>query len=96
MPPAVTEAACDKSYVVAQATMLYAEVAYPGRTAADLARVVALATDAPDTIFAPLPSGYQFRVVSTWVRDGAVAAYCGQGPAAPVAPLYSSIRFVGP
>jgi hypothetical protein len=56
---------------------MYAEKAYPGRTIAELARVVVLVQTTPLDLQGSTAGTYSMAHAATWVRDGYVAANCG-------------------
>jgi hypothetical protein len=76
-PPQISNVLCDKSYPDPNnppGMRYYAQQAYPGKSASDLARVVAmLKIDPVDT---GLPPGTQYRQEFTFIRDGFVAVWC--------------------
>jgi hypothetical protein len=74
--PTIVEAACDQE--VANSPSLWAIAEFPGKTATELARVVALVDypDAANTTY-KWPSGFTSQVSSVLVGDGSVAVGCG-------------------
>jgi hypothetical protein len=63
---------CDKSYAIGATNVRYAEHAYPGATAAELASVLILVAE-PNG-----PPGYaQTAGIVPWVKEGSVASPCG-------------------
>jgi hypothetical protein len=74
--------------------VLYAEHAFPGYTAQQLASVVALGSGPGN--FNAIP-GYPLQTVGTSVRDGYVAAACGYGVGTSLQEgQYQSVTFVLP
>jgi hypothetical protein len=67
----------------------YAAHAYPGKSAQDLARVVALVTFAPGAPGPLVDAGYGAQVHAPSVRDGWVAITCPPGE-------YESVTFISP
>ncbi len=73
----------------------YATHAYPGRTADELAPVVAVGM-LVDTYDQP-PDGYPAQQANAFVRDGAVSVRCTiRVDPVPARPYYSSVRFYLP
>ena len=65
---------CSQSYQFSGSTLYYAEQAYPGKSATDLASVVAIIPMAGG------PPGYTYTIVGssiTFVQDGYAAVICG-------------------
>lgn len=86
-PPLQTATeACDKTYACNTVQCLYAEHAFPGRTAAELRTVIAQATFLP---VVSAPAGYTVMNVPVFIKDGSVATYCGTT----ATPAYQSITF---
>lgn len=82
--PTEVVADCKTEVLVPGGVTLWAEASFPGRTVAELARVVVfrnLMSSDPEP-----PPGYTHALLSAWTvaRDGAVAVNCGvKGPQAP-------------
>lgn len=67
---------CDKTYLNGATTLNYAEHAYPGATAGELATSVAVLLDPGPS----KPAGYtSVFILGGWVKDGAVATNCSPG-----------------
>lgn len=95
MPVEVVTEPCDKKFrtPVGQ-EMSYAEHAFAGASAAELALVVSFFETAPNPNY---PPGYTRVLASTFMKDGAVAATCGvvtTSTGAPATPFTTSITFV--
>lgn len=81
LPPEISTDPCDKTH----GAFVYAEHAYPGISANELALVVAVV---PTTSG---PAGYTKQPTGlSWVRDGAVAVNCG----AASSPTFTTVTFV--
>jgi hypothetical protein len=93
-PPLTFNEPCDKKTPNPDAGpfTLYAEHAFPGHNAQQLAFVVALGSGGGD-----LGSGYPYQAANAFVRDGYVAVTCGFG----VGPVlqqsqFTSVTFILP
>jgi hypothetical protein len=74
--PTVVEAECDVE--IANSATLWAVAEFPGKTALELARVVAL-VEYPETarVAYKWPAGFASQATSTMTQDGSVAVSCG-------------------
>lgn len=72
LPPDVATENCSKTYSIGPTLYRYAEHAYPGATAAELAASVVVLGTNPNG-----PPGFATTQTGAWVRDGAVALVCG-------------------
>jgi hypothetical protein len=91
LPPITATENCDKSTPYMTSTSTYAEHAFPGYTAQQLARVVALATYTAGS--GDLASaGYTQVAATPQVRDGYVALWCGLSTGASI----QSVTFILP
>ena len=88
--PIVATESCDKIADSGVFTSAFAEHSFPGYSAMQLAKVLAVGTlTSPGT---PLPAAYTQASTTIYVRDGYVAAYCGNSNAG--APSeFSSVTF---
>lgn len=78
LPPTVNVEACTLVVPYGGSNFLYAEHAYPGKTAVELSAVRAIVTypaGSPST--ASWPPGYLTYSGTPYVKDGAVAVSCG-------------------
>ncbi len=88
-PPDVADESCTKTFTPPSGpAQLYAEHAYPGKTAADLGAVHVVVTSTASLV---LP-GYDSFATTPYVRDGAAAVPCG----AVGASNYSKVTFILP
>lgn len=83
-----TAESCSKSFSSGASTFTYAEHAYPGVSATDLAASVVVLGQTTSTTTAP--PGFDRVTPGVFFRDGAVAIICGISSA----PTYSSATFV--
>lgn len=81
---------CDKTWQFAGSTYTYAEHAFPGMTATQLATVEAIASfDSQSEVLAP--PGYSQEQEPVFVRDGYAATACGTSPT-----TLTSVTFILP
>jgi hypothetical protein len=101
LPPEAVEETCSKTVTLGSYTYAFAEHEYAGKTKEELAGVRVLIHQVMvDNTGYPLPAGYEWRE-SIWgnlMRDGAVAAICGQWPTAggPQPTFADAAIFIGP
>lgn len=89
VPPEVVTEPCNKTYACGSLTCRYAEHAFPGKTAEDLAASVVGVGDLDTS--AHRPPGYSRQgAVALFLRDGSAAAGCGVD----TAPSYIAVTFI--
>jgi hypothetical protein len=93
--PTVDTVACSTGGTVdggASGTYLYVEKTYPGKTVADLS-AVRVVVNYPGSFGFQHPPGYASVIASPFVKDGAVAVFCGP---AGTNLLADSVTFISP
>jgi hypothetical protein len=93
-PIAATEN-CDKVYMLGGRPYAFAEHAFPGYTAQQLAALQVLLTfNSKIVAGGGVPTGYSQQVggVGVFVRDGSAAVECGEG----TSPAFQSVTFILP